>query len=260
MSSEVGLCAGCLLRAELRDSHVLSKFAYRRHERHGPTIEVRDGAARFQARQRTERLLCDACEQITGDDETAVSAWCWSSGSTSPALDEVRAHRFVNSPGRMFADGSGLPVDALCRVAMGVVFKAHASRTFANTSLGPYADPFREFVFDSGPYPLDVVLCLDVLEPSKSVPAPWGIFPPETKAHPSPGGDRFRAHFFQLPGLLFHVLVGRAVPEGLRRSCFHKTRCVRITDREDAHRIAAELLKNANQSRGLKSWLASNGA
>jgi hypothetical protein len=89
-----GDCRLCLVKGvELRDSHIMPKFSYRRARAKGAggdPVHIRNGKAFQASAQITEYLLCAHCEQRIGDVETSVSRLLpLNDGDPAPLLDLV---------------------------------------------------------------------------------------------------------------------------------------------------------------------------
>src|SRR4051794_12828304 len=88
----LGTCRLCSCHAELRDSHILPRWVFRRIIRFGPDpqpILIEDGTRRSTGKQDSEFLLCDVCEQRFGNWENHVSRLALQPDGRSPAFELV---------------------------------------------------------------------------------------------------------------------------------------------------------------------------
>ena len=105
-------------------------------------------------------------------------------------------------------------MDAMVYFAASMVWRA-AARTWDShnhrdqLNLGPYKEDFRLYLLGENAFPPSASVWVNVwASPVKFA------FPPRTLP-----GQGYRHHNFVIPGITFHVFVGKRVPLGLRIGC-----------------------------------------
>ena len=94
----IGTCRLCRADGELRDSHIMPRWVFRRIIHFGPDpqpILIENGTRRSTGDQDTEYLLCESCEQRFGRWENDVSQLALQLDDSFPAFEAltIRGHR-----------------------------------------------------------------------------------------------------------------------------------------------------------------------
>jgi len=87
-------------------------------------------------------------------------------------------------------------------------WKSTAGQEAPEVDLQAYEGPMREFVLGKGPFPMDVVLTVDIWPYKKVLQA----FYPALAAH----SPEYQKYWFYVPGLLFALYAGANIPRELR--------------------------------------------
>jgi hypothetical protein len=215
MGKRIGDCRLCGDKdVELRDSHIVSKAAYRRIL-DGPEGEPREGKPVMVTRQTSvltnaqmhEHLLCPRCEGVFGDLEDYAFPLLAQGDGSFPWLAQVRpAQR------REVGDSSAVDVDRLSRFAVSLFWRLHVFRD-RKVELGPYEPQFRAYLGAKAPFPTSACLVVSLLDPARStttsrVDRSFCIF----------NSSRARGchlHRFGLLGVDMGLFVGKALPKEL---------------------------------------------
>lgn len=164
-------------------------------------------------------LLCVGCEQrFNNQGERWVLQNCSRSPGAFKILDVLKAVKplYPLDDGTIYAGAqiAQIDVDALVYFASCVIWKA-AARTWVfpdyrdQLNLGPYYEDFRLYLLGQRSFPKNAAIWLIVW----TAPVQLSVLP-HTLA-----GDGYRHHYFTIPGITFHLFVGRCIPEGIRVAC-----------------------------------------
>jgi hypothetical protein len=229
-----GTCRLCLNVRDLRRSHILPRWVFRRVLRLGTarqSILIENGTRRYSNDQDWEHLLCFDCEQRFGRWEDHVARLAMQTDGTLPALDRIVlfGHR---QPGETPADGTALG-DALALFVASVVWRSSISSAPEKARLGPFEEGFRSFLLGESSRLEHTQLLAYVVDP-KDVPdgAAVASYP---STHSSPGG---REHQFMVPGLRFVLMVGRTLEPRFNRSCFLRHKRALVIDGSQVANVA----------------------
>jgi hypothetical protein len=222
----LGTCRLCRSESELKDSHILPRWVFRRIIRFGPDpqpILVENGTRRSTGRQDTEYLLCGPCEQRIGNWENHVAKIAVQPDGTSPAFQAVTLRTQRQTGVEAEADGSALGTE-VALFAASVVWRASVCSR-PEVSLGPYADEFRAFILGDSTKLEHARLMVHVIDPRA------GQMAAEIAAYPSTASaSGCREHQFTVPGLTFTLRVGGAVERRYDDFCFLRTGRVWVID------------------------------
>jgi hypothetical protein len=223
----LGRCRLCGAHGELRDSHIIPNWAYRRIQHvQQQTVLVTAEVAVHSTKQITDRLLCDACEHRFQPWETVVAELAWQEDDTFPALDGLRPTAVRDdNVNHLVADGSSLGPE-LGRFALSVLWRAGVSGKFEDVELGPYGELLQSYLLgDCLPAPEGISLGVHLLEPT-----PGYRLLDRTIAPPCLGERKptHRCYHFIVPGLYFWCYVGKMLPTGSLGYCFLRTSKIMI--------------------------------
>lgn len=222
--SKTETCALCHEVKPLCKSHLLPKSLYkliRREGAHNPNpwalTQATKSSAAFTSRQAVEYLLCTTCENVlSAEGEKYVLAHCLRQDGTFPLRELTLAIEPVTwADGQQLYHGTRNPAlntDALRHFAVGVFWKA--SVTAWHTPVGHvsvrnplgsiYEESFRQYLIGRSPFPNSARLMIWLC--AESDPPVIVVFPDTKRCH------GYHAHRFFVPGLCFHMLVGRVLP------------------------------------------------
>ncbi len=219
-----GTCALCLQCGPLRISHLLPAGIYRllradQDPNPHPVIVSNDTSIQT-AEQTRAPLLCARCEErFNNGGERWIMQNCFRGPGEFCLLDALTAAKpYARLSGDcMLYAGAKIPainMDAIVYFATSMVWRA-AARTWSShhnrdqVDLGSYREDFRLYLLGENAFPPSAVVWVNIW------PAPVKLaFQPRTLP-----GQGYRHHNFLIPGMTFHVFVGKRLPFGLRMGC-----------------------------------------
>ncbi len=235
MSNVTGTCRLHGGLGELRDSHIIPRWTYRRMTKlasaagagPGGIVQIADGTAMISGTQISEHLLCPDCEQKVGRWETHVASLALQPDDSFPALDSVLLLPDGDLDGFRVADGTPLPEpEKIVLFATSVVWRASVSTRFPKVSLGSrYEQDFREYLQGKATMPSNVRLLVQLIDPKAGPRSDRLVVHPESKRD---GGHH--VHQFAVFGMHFYVAVGGQLPTICDQFCFAKTKRVLVSD------------------------------
>jgi hypothetical protein len=199
---------------ELRDSHIVSKAAYRRildgppgEPRETKPVKVTKVTSVLTNAQMHEFLLCPRCEGVFGDWETYAFPLLAQGDGSFPWLAQVRPARRPE-----VGDSSALDVETLSRFAVSLFWRLHVFREH-NVELGPYEPAFRAYLNGKAPFPTAGSLVVSLMDPARStvgvrVDRSFCIFNSKRV-----GG--YHLHRFTILGVDMGLFVGKTLPRRL---------------------------------------------
>lgn len=200
---EIGICALCRTpNVELIDSHVISKWIYRRILAYTPNggpngVAVSDGRAGLSGRQASKHLLCRPCEDLFGKWESYMSQVALQPDSSSfPAL--TAATTLAKDQGLEVAEFIDLDVSSITRFAVSVFWRADVADGEPLVDLGPARNDIRNFLLERGPLPDAVDVVLTLIRPPTGTPRIDRML-----VYPGTDPDDSRRHEFLACGLRF---------------------------------------------------------
>jgi hypothetical protein len=241
----IGTCALCETKnVELKSSHIVSKWTYRRLVGYEPAaaktpVMVADGAAVLTQKQVTEHLLCGECENRLSVPENYASKVGVQADNSFPALDSVKGVQSEN--GVTLADASALDICALTYFGVSVFWRADVAQIEPIVSLGGSREAVRQFLLGRGSFPAAVDLFVTLFKPEKSFPRIDRIvvFPATTS---DSGVER---HDFTACGMRFTMYAGGEVPASLKGVSFTKDGVTFISNGEGLLRsVASEVVSS----------------
>ena len=215
MTRRIGNCRLCGDQGvELRDSHIVSKAAYRRIV-DGPEGEPRERQPVMVTRapsvltnaQMREHLLCSLCEGVFGDLEDYAFPLLAQGDGSFPWLARVRPAQRPE-----IGDSSALDVDRLSRFAVSLFWRLHVFRD-RRVELGSYEPQFRAYLMSEAPFPTSASLVVSLLDPTRSpttsrVDRSFCIFRTSRVRG-------YHLHRFVILGVDIGLFVGNALPKRL---------------------------------------------
>jgi len=230
MMPTTGTCALCQAKnIELKDSHIVSKWLYRRLVGYDPAaapspVMVADGASELTSKQVKEHLLCGTCENRLSVRENYASKVGVQADGSFPAMNTVTV---VNSGGGVtLADAKGLDVDKLTYFGVSVIWRADVAQIEPIVDLGKSREDVRQYLAEQGPFPQNADLFITLFKPDPSFPRIDRIVAFPATASES-GVDR---HDFIACGMRFTMYAGGAVPASLKGASFLNDKLCFISD------------------------------
>lgn len=195
--------------AELHDSHIIPRWAYKRalQSEHpgGPNlVRIQSGVAFLSGKQESEYLLCRACENKFKLWEDYVAGVSRQPDGTFPALMQLAP--LVDIPALKELrgyDGSAMNTDFIVAFAASVIWRASVSTVFPDVTLGArYEEEFRLYLEGKTSFPENARVVLQLIDGSEA-PIDEIIISPQTiKSEP------YHIHRFTIAGMMFLVPVG----------------------------------------------------
>lgn len=216
-----GTCALCLAPRELRDSHILPKWSYKRikntatEEGNGNPLLLKDCTIVETSQQIKKRLLCTECEQRFCLRESYVSMLAYQENDTCP----VQAAPVLEAESdRRFVSARAYDWQHLAYFGVSVLWRAAVSR--ATDALHIHDDDLemlRVYLLEDRDLPSNMRLILSLFDADQDRHH-WtrSAVLPASRAH---GGHR--RHHFWICGLYFQLCIGdRIAFDGLDGVCF----------------------------------------
>lgn len=206
--NKLSTCALCQKDAELQDSHLIPKWAFRRildTDQAGAEapVYISGGSAILRNKQPTKYLLCTDCEQRFSKRENYVARL------TELDNGQIRMFRDItrqDTPNASLASlNDGIDVDQIAYFAASVLWRGCVMT--GDCKLGPYEPNFRQYLLGAARFPPEATISVGLFEPSTNVDARgWVSVPTSTKTNIG------WLHGFLLAGLIFRCWVGKALP------------------------------------------------
>ena len=204
----IGTCALCQKTADLQNSHLIPKWAYRRVCDADPAgakapVHIGGGNAVLSNKQSTKYLLCTDCEQRFSNREDYMAEL------TEP--DNGRIKLFGNitrldTPKQVLASlNKDVDGDQIVYFAASIMWRGCVMN--GGCKLGPYEPKFRQYLLGATKFPLETAISVGLFEQSPNIDARgWVSEPASTKTNIG------WLHGFLIAGLAFRCWVGKAVP------------------------------------------------
>jgi hypothetical protein len=262
----LGTCRLCLTpNADLQDSHILPRWAYRRirepHLANPNPVSARNGVAVQTSTEIKEHLLCVECEGRLCDDEDYVARITVSEPGSLPELSGLvgtlrwRHDDLVVAPTRL------LDLAAFIRFGIGVIWKGHECSKVPDCNLGPtISEAFRRHLLLGTPLPKNVSLTVAYLECAHVEKRERGLlslmFTPQTSKRPG-----YFEHTFVIAGLRFLCNAGMRIDEAFQQTCLihSETKGLYIVPKEYWAAIGFRLksaVPKGSLAKSKKSWAA----
>jgi hypothetical protein len=209
MLKMIGTCALCQKEADLQDSHLIPKWAYRRVCDVDPLgtkapVHISDGSAVLSNKQTSKYLLCTDCEQRFSKRENYVARLT--------QLDHGQIKLFRNitrldTPRKVLASlNEDVDGDQIAYFAASIMWRGCVIT--GGCKLGPYESKFRQYLLGTTRFPPEAAISVGLFEQSPNIDARgWVSEPASVKTNMG------WLHGFLLAGFAFRCWVGKAVPQ-----------------------------------------------
>ncbi|MBI2306735.1 MAG: hypothetical protein HYU78_05470 [Rhodocyclales bacterium] len=204
----IGTCALCQKTADLQNSHLIPKWAYRRACEVDPgdakaPVYVAGGNAVLSNKQTTRHLLCSDCEQRFSNRENYVA------GLTELDNGQIKLFRNItrlDTPKKVLASlNNELDGDQIAYFAASVMWRGCVMT--GGCKLGLYEPRFRQYLLGTSGFPPEAAISVGLFDQSPNADARgWVSEPASTKTNIG------WLHGFLLAGLAFRCWVGKAIP------------------------------------------------
>jgi hypothetical protein len=232
-----GTCALCKTSAvPLIDSHIVSKWVYRRIIGYDPTpgtgtVAVADGRAGYSSKQDSEYLLCRSCEDRFGTREDYVARNGLQPDSTTfPAL--TVATSLDRAENIELADASALDVDQLTYFAASVFWRADVAHSDPIVDLAEAREPIRQYLLGQA-LPTGVDLVVTLIRPQPHFPRIDRVV-----AFPGTDVDTPTRHEFIACGMRFTMFT--SAPHGMEEASLPRKKRLLISDGQQILNAIAE--------------------
>lgn len=205
----IGTCALCQKTADLQNSHLIPKWAYRRVCDLDLTgakapVQIVGGNAFSSNRQTIKYLLCAECEQLFSTCENYVSKLTELDDGQIKLFKNIKRHDSQRKLASLNKDEDG---DQLAYFAASVMWRGCVMT--GDCKLGLYEPKFRKYLLGATQFPTEAIVSVGLFEQSPTVDArSWVSEPASTKT------EIGWLHGFLLAGLVFRCWVGKTVPSG----------------------------------------------
>lgn len=205
----VGTCALCEKNADLQDSQLIPKWAYRRVCDVDPVdakapVHIADGNAFLSNKQTTKYLLCTDCEQRFSKCEDYVARLT--------ELDNGQIKLFSNitrldTPKKVLASlNEDVDGDQIAYFATSIMWRGCVMN--GGCKLGPYEPKFRQYLLGATRFPPEAAISVGLFEQSLNIDARgWVSEPASTKTNMG------WLHGFLIAGFAVRCWVGKSIPQ-----------------------------------------------
>lgn len=209
----IGICALCQKNAELQNSHLIPKWAYRRVcdvDAFGAKapIHIAGGNAILSNRQTTRHLLCADCEQRFSRCENYVAWLTETDNGRIRLLANVTRH---DTQRKILASlNENVDVAQIAYFAVSLFWRGCVMT--GACKLGPYEQRFRKYLLGTTKYLPEASISMGIFDQSPKVDARGWVSEPASRKTPIGW-----LHGFLIAGLVFRCWVGKAVPTEWQR-------------------------------------------
>jgi len=221
---QFGICRLCLQQRELRRSHFLSAFLYRKSLQRGMInphpVMMTNSRAALTTFQVKDYLLCASCESRFDKYGERWAAGHVYDGKYFPLLQRLNLSLPLLETSQFLAVSgvaAGIDTGKLGYFGLSILWRAAAHRwTMLDgqttlIDLGSYEEPIRKFLLGEAGLPSNIIVvataCTDWLS--------WGSFYPPC----SVPGNPYTTYAFLARGIHFRVLAGNVLPAEIRELC-----------------------------------------
>ena len=207
----ISICALCENNADLQNSHLIPKWAYRRISQvdsknpHSAPALISNGIARITNQQTTKDLLCTKCEQLFSISENYVAKLTEQENGKIKLCNLITR---LEAPRKILASfNQDVDIDQIAYFAISIFWRG--SVMTGDCKLGPYKQKFREYLLGQSNFPSDVYISLALLDESSLVDARGWVS--------EPSSSKYRMnwlHGFLLAGIAFRCWIGKDIPDG----------------------------------------------
>lgn len=209
----IGTCALCMKNADLQNSHLLPKWAYRRICEADPAasqapVNVVGGNAVLCNKQTTGHLLCAECEQRFSTRENYLARL------TELKNGQIKIFGYVtrlDTPERKLASlRKDVDAEQIAYFAASVMWRGCVMT--GGCKLGAYEPKFRQYLLDKAPFPKEAIISVGLFEESPDFDTVGWVSEPASQKV-----GLLWLHGFLLNGLVFRCFVGKAIDQNLRQ-------------------------------------------
>ncbi len=218
-----------------------------RSEPNDNPVLITKGASLLTSAQARAHMLCSECEaRFNKGGEEWVIENCWHGEREFPLRTALMAAMpLVDEPGFRVYEArnvAGVDVDRLVYFAASVFWRGAldgwriGKGRPTRLMLGPYEKAFRLFLMGDTPFPEHVLLVITLSEAQDNLIN-------RNMALPS-GGEQseYGRHYeFVVPGITFHILVGKHIPAWMREIGTVRGEFLFISSENDARKLTALL-------------------
>jgi hypothetical protein len=248
-----GKCALCDLEKDLKLSHFIPRAFYPSN-----VVFTNKNISGHFVSQMKQYLLCADCEdRFNKGGESAVLKWIAPNKTRFPLLERLKvALPVVGSVTKGVFSGPAIDIDTakFAYFMLSILWRAAVADwvlpdgvTAERIDLGAYEDPIKMFLAGKGPFPPHVVVIVTVCDDPFS--RGWFVRPKATK---TPAG--FRGYEFTAGGVYFHVLLGKLIPQAMRRMCCWSSSDKYIFRRSCADKTVPTYTNLAATARKVGKW------
>jgi len=220
----IGQCKLCSQTKKLQKSHYLPQGIYKRLrdencENPNPW-EISKGTAVQTSKQQCEFLLCSECERLFSENgENWVLRNCLQLNTKFP-IASILASKApdVRTGLTKVYYAKNIPqinVSALAYFAVSIFWRGSIHNWNCDGSIpikfGPFQEQFRQYLLHLNTFPLNCSLWVVVREGKET---DCVTFTPVTERQ-----GNWHVHKFTMPGLIFMLLVGKMIPDNVRKMC-----------------------------------------
>lgn len=209
----IGTCALCKKNADLQNSHLIPKWAYRRVcevDPAGPRapVNVAGGNAVLSNKQTTRYLLCGECEQRFSARENYLARLT--------EMEKGRINLFGNvtrldTPKRKLASLSkNIDAEQIAYFAASVMWRG--CMITGGCKLGVYESNFRQYLLDQAPFPREAIISVGLFEESPNFDTRGWVSEPASQKV-----GLLWLHGFLLNGLVLRCFVGKTLKQNLHQ-------------------------------------------
>ncbi|WP_139253447.1 hypothetical protein [Burkholderia ubonensis] len=209
-------CALCGEYKELKDSHLIPQWAYRRLQQseqgRDDPIRIADGTAVRTSKQVTKHLLCGDCEQRFSKPEDYVARL---TEIDAPGKLKILGNITRADPPHSDVAKLATEIDTktIAYFAASVIWRSCVMDNACK--LGKYEPSFRRYLMGETDFPREASLSMLILEPSRLTARPERLvtFPSSLKT------PFAWLHGFIICGLAFRCFVGRSLNAQMKTAC-----------------------------------------
>lgn len=209
----IGTCTLCRKNADLQNSHLVPKWAYRRICEADPTgsqapVNVAGGNAVLSNKQTTGYLLCAECEQRFSTRENYLARLTELENGQIKLIGNVTR---LDTPERKLASlRKSVDAEQIAYFAASVIWRGCVMT--GGCKLGVYEPKFRQYLLNQAPFPREAIISVGLLEASPNFDTRgWASEPASQKV------GILWLHEFLLNGLVFRCFVGQALDQNLHQ-------------------------------------------
>lgn len=216
-----GICRLCLNERDLRESHIVPKWAWKRAradstEKNPNPVVFMDDVVLQTSKQVVEELLCHDCEQRFGKVEDYIARITFQPDNTAPLLDLVGDVLLQTNRTRAVPAGK-LNHEFVTFFGVSVIWRASVSKSVPACSLGPkYEEQFRRYLLGEVGLPTACALAVAFsdlqIEGAGNMAAICTT--PTTERL-----DGHHVHRFPIFGLMYCLAVGNRLPQWAKTAC-----------------------------------------